>query len=163
MSVNMKVKAEPLTAEAFAPFGQVLEAPRPEPRQDRAGRLDNRRAGASANLALVRAAPVTLPIRVRKLERHSYSSQAFAPLDASGYLVLVCPSDGEGKPRIDRLRAFVAAGHQGINYDADVWHHGMAALERPGTFGMLVHEDGTAGDTEFIDVEGDVTVAAPGA
>jgi ureidoglycolate lyase len=159
----MRIVAEPLTAEAFAPFGQVLEAPRPEPRQDRAGRLDNRRAAAVANLALVRAAPATLPMRVVKLERHPYSSQAFAPLDAAGYLVLVCPSDGEGKPRIDGLRAFVAAGHQGINYDANVWHHGMAALERPGTFAMLVHEDGSAGDTEFIDVEGEVTVTAPGA
>ncbi len=149
----MIVPAKPLDADGFAPFGQVLDTPGGEPRLDFAARLANDRAAARPNLALVRAAPATSPLTVTEIERHLHSSQAFIPLDVARFLVLVCPSGADGGPDLGRLHAFIANGGQAINYDIGTWHHAMTALDRPATFAMLVWEDGSDGDCEFVAVE----------
>ena len=65
-----------ITAEAFAPYGDLLNAPATPPRQDRAARIENRRDGVGANLALVESEPFSGLMPLRRLERHPHSSQA---------------------------------------------------------------------------------------
>ena len=72
----MEITAEPLEASAFAPFGQVLDWPGHGLKCDHAAHLFNGREGARPNLAILRPQPATPPLRVTKLERHSFSSQA---------------------------------------------------------------------------------------
>src|SRR5205823_4574020 len=83
------VVAEPLTAAAFAAFGQVLEAGDGRGsaanqgtalRVDRAAALSSTRTACPPNLAMIRALPQPLPLKLRLLERHPCSSQAFIPL-----------------------------------------------------------------------------------
>jgi ureidoglycolate lyase len=142
------VTAEPITAEAFAPFGDLLETPGEGRRLDFAAALGNERATARTNLAVVQALPQPLPLTVALMERHPHSSQAFMPLDIDRFLIAVCP-DGGGVPDLSGLRAFIASRTQGINYHAGTWHHPMTALGRPATFAMLIWEDGSDGDCTF--------------
>ncbi len=147
----MLIKARPLEAQAFAPFGQVLEhRPGDLGRRNFAADLASDRPHARPNLRVQRTQPTTLPILATAIERHRHSSQMFAPLDGGRFLVVVWPSDAEGRPQVERGKAFVSNGQQAVNYNRDVWHHGFVALDSAGAFLMLRWEDGTNGDEEFL-------------
>jgi ureidoglycolate lyase len=151
---TMHVSLEELTPETFAPFGQVLLGPQNNTREDFAAKVENDRpATARANLALIAASPARFPLEIKCLERHAHSNQAFLPLSVPEYLVVVCNDTGTGRPNLETLRAFRVSGRTGVNYNRGTWHHGMTTIGESGTFAMLVHEDGTAGDCEFVDVE----------
>ena len=49
------VQVKPISAEAFAPYGDLLETPTSGTRQDFAAVVENRRSSARVNLALVRS------------------------------------------------------------------------------------------------------------
>jgi ureidoglycolate lyase len=67
-------------------------------------------------------------LKVNVLERHKYSTQSFIPMGGNvRYLVLV--TDGDKKPNLDKLNAFVAVDRQGICYGAGVWHAPMAVVD----------------------------------
>lgn len=160
------IRAEPLTPEAFAPFGQVLQTPKSGEatanqgtavRLDRVALLLNTRGGCPPNLAMIRALPQGMPLPLRLLERHPCSSQAFIPLKCSRYLVVVAPSIGSG-PDWPKLRAFVARAGQGINYTAGTWHHPFTALDEPADLAMLAWEDGSARDCEEVKLPEAITV-----
>ena len=161
------VEVEPLSAEAFAPFGDVVTADdsgRPAnhgtaARHDHLARLECKIPGATPNLALFDVRGENLPLRLRGLERHPGTTQAFIPMTAARYLVVVCPDDGAGRPDAGALRAFAAPGDVAINYRAGAWHHPLIALDADARFAMLAWEDGTAADTETADLPAPVTVA----
>ena len=106
MSVSRTVKVQPLTAEAFAPYGQVIEATG-EPsffiNNGRCGRYhdlarpDMLGEGAEVALSVGRSDSVSLPYTIDLLERHPLGSQAFVPMAATPMLVMVAPDVG-GKP-----------------------------------------------------------------
>lgn len=157
MGERPSLRAEPLTAEAFRPFGQVVAAGATATRSanqgtalrcDFAAHLHSDRAQARANLAVFRAAPRELPLVVRLLERHPRSSQLFVPMAAARYLVVVAPSLADGSPDLAGARAFVCGAAQAVNYDAGVWHHPIAALDQPTDLVMLAWEDGGAEDCQ---------------
>ena len=149
------VVAEPLTAQAFAPFGQVISAGEQAGRSanqgtavrfDWAAQLVNARHDAKANLAVFRSMPRPLPIELTLLEQHPCSTQLFAPMIASRYLVCVAPTRADGLPDVDRLRAFLCLPGQGVNYAAGTWHCPIIALDSAAEFLMLAWEDGSARD-----------------
>lgn len=152
--MSLVVSPEPLTAAAFAPFGQVVAAEGASiaanqgtaRRFDWAARLANLRPGARPNLAVFRSTPKPLPFPLRVLERHPYSSQAFLPMRCARYLVIVAPAGADGLPALDGVRAFECRPGQGINYEVGVWHHPIVALDDEADFVMLAWEDGSAGD-----------------
>ncbi len=136
------IKAEPLTADAFAPFGDVLEATGKPDKiinngfcgryHDRA-RLDfgpDGRAGISVFKAEPRALPYTLDL----LERHPDGAQAFIPMSLDAYLVIVA-EDANGTPA--NIRAFIAGPGQGINYHRNTWHGVLTPLSAPGLFAVV--------------------------
>ncbi|MCJ2055486.1 ureidoglycolate lyase [Methylobacterium sp. J-048] len=140
-----------ISSEAFASYGDVLDAPGPSPRRDQAGQIHNTRPTARANLALVRSDPVRQLMPLCRLEQHPHSSQAFLPLSVEAYVVVVAP-DRDGSPDEARIQAFRVPGHVGINYRAGTWHAHMMTLQAPGVFAMLVHEDGTEADCRFASI-----------
>ena len=136
------IKAEPLTADAFAPFGDVLEATGKPDKiinngfcgryHDRA-RLDfgpDGRAGISVFKAEPRALPYTLDL----LERHPDGAQAFIPMSLDAYLAIVA-EDANGTPA--NIRAFIAGPGQGINYHRNTWHGVLTPLSAPGLFAVV--------------------------
>ena len=102
--MSCEILIAPLEADAFAPFGDLLDVSGPPDRlifrglcgrhQDRA-RLDfgDGRAGISLFDAVLRS----LPDRLEMVERHPESSQAFVPMSQHPLLMIVAPDDG-GRP-----------------------------------------------------------------
>lgn len=138
-----------ITAEAFAPFGDLIETPGNVARRDCVARIANDRAQATANLAVVRALAPPPGFVFQEMERHPFSTQAFFPLDATEYLVVVAPDDGAQAPSLEELRGWRVRGTQAISYRTGVWHTPMTVLAGAGLFAVLVFEEGTADDTHF--------------
>jgi ureidoglycolate lyase len=148
----------PLTAEAFAPYGDVLEA-RETGRFFFDERLENRRAHARPSVSVARIAPSPAPHRLIKMERHEHSSQSFLPMAAARWLVVVAPDLPDGGPDMARARAFLPAPGQGITYACMVWHAPMSVFDAEALFGVVMWNDGTAADTTFIDLAAPVVVS----
>lgn len=139
--MSAEIRTEPLTAAAFAPFGDVLEAAGTPDRiinqghcerfHDRA-RLDF--GGGRAGISVFRAQPRTLPYRLEMLERHPLGAQAFLPLGEAPFLVIVAPDAG-GRPGAPR--AFLTAPGQGVNYLRGTWHGVLTPLAAPGLFAVV--------------------------
>ena len=147
------MRAVPLDAEAFAPFGEVLAVPDLPGRAYFEGALANTRPDAWPSLSLTLREPSALPLTVTAMERHAFSSQSFVPLGPARWLVLVAPHAANGGPDMAQAKAFVAGPGQGVTYGCDVWHHGLTVLDQPTRFAVFMWRDGTAGDEEFVDVQ----------
>jgi ureidoglycolate lyase len=150
MSV-ITLRAEPLTASAFAPFGEVIEIAGHEPvwindgtceRFDDLAQVDVAEAAGRPLISLFRAAPRPLPHQVTVLERHPLSSQAFYPLEDCAFLVVV--ADGTAAPVANAIRVFLSTGTQGVNFRRNTWHHSLLAIGRPTRF--LVVDRGGPGE-----------------
>jgi len=146
---------EPLTADAFAPFGDVIEA------SDRAevipinygwttrfNALSDVAVGdGHAILSLFRSKPLT-PLVLKIFERHPLGSQAFVPMQGRPYLVAVAPP-GEFDPAA--VRVFRAQPHQGVNYARGTWHHFLLALEAESDF-LVVDREGPGDNLDEVDL-----------
>ncbi len=143
-----KLVVEALTREAFAPFGEVIDAAAATTsfpinqgtatRFHALAKADCSDAGGVTLLSIVRAQARTLPFTVRLLERHPLGSQAFIPLAAARYLIVVAEHP-DSRPRV-----FLADAGQGINFYRNTWHHPLLALDRVSDF--LVVDRGGPGD-----------------
>ena len=158
----MRIVAEPLTAQAFKPFGTVLEGTAAPGRAYVSDTLASDRPHAPVSLSVATVTPQGgLRLEVSVLERHEHSSQTFIPLHVSRYLVLATLDAPGGGPDLSRLRAFVARAGQGVTYAMGTWHHPLTVLDGPATFAVLMWRDGTAGDEEFVPVTTPLTVVLP--
>lgn len=152
------VRAEPLTATRFAPFGTVADAGGVDSgrsvNQGRArrvpgiGDLSHDAVAEKPVLDFYRIAPSTLPFAVTCLERHPLSSQVFVPTDGARYLVVVAAEDRQGRADLSRVAAFIGDGTQVIHYRRGTWHAPMVALDTPLLMTMLMWEVGDARDCE---------------
>jgi ureidoglycolate lyase len=125
----------PLTAEAFVPFGRVIEASDAAVkldinqghaiRYDRLAEIDVADGGGTGAVSLFRARPLAEPV-LKMFERHPLGSQTFVPLGGRPYLVAVAPA-GPFDPT--KVRLFRAEGHQGVHYSKGVWHHFLLVLD----------------------------------
>lgn len=131
---------EPLTREAFAPFGDVIELAGAKQipinlgttiRYHDLAKVDVSDEGGRTLVNLFRGQPRELPFEVKMLERHPLGSQAFVPLYDKPYLVVVAPA---GDLDVTQIRAFVSRGWQGVNYAKGVWHHPLIALDEVSDF-----------------------------
>jgi ureidoglycolate lyase len=146
---------EPLTAREFVPYGDVIEAREDTPlheinrgfakRFDGLATIDTAAAGGATAVAIVRALPRALPFNVVMLERHSLGSQAFVPLTAQAYLVVVAPAGPV--PQVASLRCFVCAKGQGVNYSRGTWHHPLLAIDAESDF-LVVDRAGPSGEVD---------------
>jgi len=138
-----RISAEPIGAEAFAPFGCLIEA----------GGSATTIAGRPGSRTVIERKTVPAsghdPHLVETLERHPSDSQAFLPLDRGAYLVVVCPDDAMGGPDVARARAFAVPGSMAIQYHPAIWHAGMSGLARPVEMAIVMDRDFSAGDCEF--------------
>lgn len=143
------LKTEPLTAAAFHPFGDVLDATG-DFRLINAGlcqRFHNRAhldfSDASAGISIFRAEARALPYSFDLIERHPDGSQAFVPMTQHPFLVIVAAS------RNAVPRAFVTSGAQGINLHRGTWHGVLTPLKSPGLFAVIDRIGATANLEEF--------------
>ena len=146
-----KLKASPLTAAAFAPFGDVIElsgAPDKIINQGMCGRYHDLAvldfADGRAGLSVFDAKARHLPLVVDMVERHPAGSQAFIPISGAQFLVVVADDD-DGVPV--NLRAFVTEREQSINFHRGVWHGVLAPLGETGRF-VVVDRIGAGSNLE---------------
>ncbi|MTI08339.1 ureidoglycolate lyase [Curvivirga aplysinae] len=139
---DIKLTIEPLTAEAFAPYGDVIEVSNDvqhftinngsTERYHDLAKVETDGTNARTLINIFRAQSLSYPLQVKMMERHPYGSQAFIPLSGKPYLVLVAPLGDELRP--EDLRIFSAKGTQGVNYHKNMWHHPILALEGESDF-----------------------------
>jgi len=135
------IAIHPLTAEAFAPFGEVLEAvgdPDKLINQGLCGRFHDRAtvdvSDGKAGISIFKSEARALPYRLEMVERHPDGSQAFIPMSLDPFLVIVAPDEG-GTPGTPF--AFRTAPGQGINFFRGTWHGVLTPLSEPGLFAVV--------------------------
>jgi ureidoglycolate lyase len=148
----MEITPQPLTREAFAPYGDVIDAASVDRRTYYEEGLGNLRPAAKPSLSVTFKAPTPdRPLKSELMERHEFSSQTFVPVDVGRWLIVVAPHAAQGGPDMAKLSAFIANGQQGVTYKPNTWHHGLTVLDKPGRFAVFMWRAGTE-DEEFVPV-----------
>lgn len=144
---------EPLTSAAFAPFGQVIETSGAHHYPINNGMTERYHDLARVELggvhprpliSIFHGQPYALPLTLKLVERHPLGSQAFYPLSANPWLVIVAEDDA-GIPI--RLRAFAPAPGQGVNIAMNIWHGVLTPLEAASDF-LVVDRGGEGNNLE---------------
>lgn len=145
----MNLVAAPLTAAAFAPFGDVLEtggdaslinAGLCKRYNDRA-HLDF--TDGRAAISIFHAQLRRMPYHFDLIERHPEGSQAFIPMSADPFLVIAA-QDTNTAPM-----AFLSNGAQGINFHRNTWHGVLTPLAGNGLFAVIDRIGGGENLQEF--------------
>ena len=143
-----KITIRPISAEEFAPFGELLVTRAQASKMINAGRCERHhalatveRGGGEAIISIFRSEPVSLPYDCALLERHPLGSQAFVPLSKTPYLIVVSESPQHAP------RCFKARDGAGVNYRRGVWHHPLLALEQESEF-LIVDRIGNVPNCE---------------
>jgi ureidoglycolate lyase len=156
---DTKLVPRPLTAEAFAPYGQVIEKNDAHAEEINFGNtrkysdlanFDASDEGGRLSLHLFHSRTIDLPLRVEELERHPLGSQAFIPLHRRPFLVVVAPA-GE-TPGVTNIRSFYSNGQQGVNYHKGTWHHYLINLQEPSDY-LIIDRMGPGGNCDFHPLE----------
>ena len=138
-----RIPIQPLTREAFAPFGQVIEREGAPNFPINAGKctryhdlakIETTGEKARPMISLLRGEPYPLPLELGMVERHPLGSQAFVPLTDFPFLVVVAEETegGPGEPI-----AFRTAPGQGVNIDRNVWHGILTPLDGVSDFAVV--------------------------
>ncbi|MBV7483137.1 ureidoglycolate lyase [Bordetella sp. BOR01] len=155
----MYLTASKLNAEAFSPYGEVVEHRGQAVRNTLSNPFSSAGPdmawGFSVNLLSRQALD---RIRVRTLERHPYSAQTFIPLVPSRHVVVVGLSDHAGKLSIPTLRAFITNGRQGISYKTAVWHFAFTAIDSDSEVAVILGKTGRDDDTEYTELDKDALI-----
>jgi len=152
------VSVEPLTAEAFKAFGDVIEASNSAQhftinqgfaeRFHQLAHVDVTQDGGQPAISIFKAKARPLPLQLSVLEKHPFGSQAFMPLSGDAYLVVVAL--GGDTPDMTTLKCFSATAQQGVNYAKGTWHHPLLALQ-DGDF-LVVDRAGPSGEVNCVEV-----------
>ena len=157
---------KPLTAAAFAPFGDVIEAVPSTMRLINGGTTERFHGLASAEASgegagvvinIFRGQPRAFPYAIDMMERHPFGSQSFSPLAGRPFLVAVA-EDERGRP--GKPRVFLARDGQGVNYHRNVWHHPLMALGDVCDF-LVVDRDGPGNNLEEFFYPNPFTIQEP--
>ncbi len=158
------ILVEPLTREAFAPFGQVIAADDSAhhypinagmtERYHDLARVELGGVHARPLISIFRGQPYTLPLTLKLLERHPLGSQAFYPLSPRPFLSIVAP-DESGVP--GRPRAFLVPPHHGVNIAINTWHGVLTPLGEPADF-LVVDRGGDGNNLEEYLLDPPLTV-----
>lgn len=153
----LELTAEPLTAEAFAPFGDVVESTGDAATINQGygqrfpdlATVDVADEGGRTRISRVRSFPEPQPVQLRLMERHPLSTQAFVPVDGQRFIVVVAAA-GE-PPAAESFHAFLATGGQGVNYHRGIWHHPMIVVDSTCDF-LTVDREGPGSNLDEITV-----------
>jgi ureidoglycolate lyase len=156
---------EPLTKEAFEPFGQVIETEGSDhfpinngstQRFHQLATVELNRQEDQAIISIFKADTLSYPLEIKMLERHPQGSQAFIPMERQRFLIVVAPPADQPNP--NDIRAFISNGRQGLNYGKGVWHHPILALENGSDF-LIVDRKGEGNNCdEHFFADGEITL-----
>ena len=160
------LRPEPLTRDAFRPFGEVIEMEGSAHYTINQGFterfndvcfVDVAPEGGATNVSLFLSQPREAPVAIKLMERHPLGSQAFVPLQDRPWLVLVAVDAHD----FASYRAFTATGRQGVNYARNTWHHPLLVLDAESRF-LIIDRKGPGNNLEEVWFkEGEVFAVTP--
>ncbi len=162
-----QIIAQPLTRDAFAQFGDVIETDGAESFLINAGKCTRfhdlakvETAGENAHtlINIFRGTPYDFPLALEMVERHPLGSQAFIPLSQEPFLVVVAPDAGG---RAGDPQAFISAPNQGVNYARNTWHAVLTPIGKAQDF-VVVDRGGDGNNLEEFYYPQPWTIALPG-
>jgi ureidoglycolate lyase len=137
----VEIQTQPLGIDAFAPFGEVLQAAGNTVKHINRGMCTRYHDIANldfsdgrAGISIFDAKAYTLPLTLEMVERHPEGSQAFLPLNDRPFLVVVA-TDQNGIP--SDPQAFVTSAGQGVNYHRGTWHGVLTPLDENAVFAVV--------------------------
>lgn len=156
---NIVINVEPLAADVFRPFGDVIQTNRSyhysvnkgtSERYHDLAKIDVLEQNGRPLLSIFRTQPAPMPLKISMLERHPLSSQSFIPLTRAHFLVVVAPPGDSVS--VQSVRTFLTNGHQGINYRRGIWHHPILALRTETDF-LVIDRGGEGANCDEIKIE----------
>jgi ureidoglycolate lyase len=148
------LSCQPLTAQAFSPYGEVLNLFAPADQtiilgtsggRDLPAGLDLAGDQGQAVLAVFHALAQNPEGPCHMLERHQHGSQTFVPLTGARCRLLVAL--GQEQPDLRTLQCFDVTGQQGFTLHKGTWHHPLMALDN-GAF-LVLERRGLSVDCEI--------------
>ena len=162
--MSVTLTAKPLTKANFAPYGSVIERYSDnEQTADNTYEINNGYAvrhhalaesklvGGSVGMSIFRAKKRENPIALSVMEYHPLGTQAFVSMEGQDYIVVVAKA-GVPPQSPDDLAVFYAKSHQGVQYDANVWHHPLLALGRDSDFLVIDRINGEGNNCHEVDI-----------
>jgi ureidoglycolate lyase len=145
-STSYVVRAEPLTAEAFAPFGQVVKE---------GEMVMELRDGEMFHLNVLHYDRGDL--RCDHLNRHHKATQMLVALAGKPSLLVVAPKehDFSTTDHLEHVRAFICDGTAGVNLALGTWHWGPYPIHDAIDL-VNVQGKGFANDNEIAYLERDL-------
>lgn len=150
--MNNTITIQPLTAELFAPFGDVIDTQGSNNFFINNGKCTRHHSisdiaiedkAGKPIISIFSGTPYNLPHMLDLVERHPLGSQAFIPMHDDPFLVIVC-EDKNGTPQ--KPQAFITNPRQGINLKPNTWHGVLTPLNQACNF--LVIDRGDTDDTK---------------
>ena len=157
---RLRLNLQPLTDEAFSPFGEVIQKQGHYPKEINYGQtrkfahlaeIDTGENEGKAVIHIYRSRPVSLPFRIEVMEKHPLGSQLFFPLHNRPFPLVVAPPSEQLD--IESIQGFITNGEQGVNLHRGVWHHYQITLEESSDY--LVIDRSGPGDNlveSYLDV-----------
>ena len=162
--MSVTLTAIPLTKAKFAPYGSVIERYNiDEQTADNTYEINNGYAvrhhalaenkldGGTVGMSIFRAKKRDNPIALSVMEYHPLGTQAFVSMQGQDYIVVVAKA-GQPPRSADDLAVFYAKSHQGVQYDANVWHHPLLALGCDSDFLVIDRINGEGNNCHEIDI-----------
>lgn len=168
MSAPITMTPKPLTAEAFAPYGEVVDSHSANKefsmnygmatRYFDLAEIDVEEKGGKTCISLVNSNAIALPFTIEKMEYHPFGSQLFYPLCNALFLILV--STPAETLDTSKLELFISDGKQGVNYHKGVWHHYLMPLNANSQF-LVVDRNGNDENCIEAIINDEITLKMP--
>ncbi|HXI15740.1 MAG TPA: ureidoglycolate lyase [Chloroflexota bacterium] len=144
---QITVKVQPLTAEAFAPYGRVVESDRED--------LIMERGKFTARLMTVKR----VPQMVDHVNMHTDHSQMFVPLAGDNLVVIVAPPEQTAETfDSTSIAAFQTDGTQTFIFHPGTWHIEPRAADKDSCQVINVQTDIFREHTTLIELKPQVRI-----
>ncbi len=151
---HIKLTPEELTEENFADFGEVVSIESKKSKTINNGfaekfadiaSLDTKEDQGQTSVHIFVAKSRQFPLHISMLEKHPYFSQTFIPRHSSPFIIVVAPPSE--KPSIEKIKAFITNGDQGVSYSRGVWHFPLISMNDNSQFIVIDRKHNEGLDT----------------
>jgi len=163
----MQLIPKPLTADTFAPYGEVVDIHSANKefsmnyglatRYFDMAEIDVEEKGGKTCISLVHSNAINFPFSVEKMEYHPLGSQMFYPLCESPFLILV--STPAEILDTTKLKLFISDGKQGVNYYKNVWHHYLLPINEGVNQFIVVDRNGNDENCIETQIKEEITIS----